>query len=154
VDYFHDASEAYLAGMGADRGLLPARDAWLRSIAEDLGRDDRRKKTCYVAWVYRMELVGHSSISHIRFGEDAHIHLHIWKEELRNSGLGSQLVERSARMFMHRFQLKRIVCEPWAGNPAPNKTVVKAGFKLERTYRTKPGTIQPEQVVNRYVLES
>lgn len=152
VDYFLNADEAYLRGMGVDPVLLPERDVWLASLVADLERDDRKKKTCYVAWIHNGVPVGHSNINKIVYGEEAFIHLHMWRPELRNSGIGAEFFKRSAQMFLDRFELKRLVCEPWAENPAPNRVLLKTGFTFVRRYRTVPGPIQREQEVNRYEL--
>lgn len=152
VDYFLNADDAYLRGMGVDPALLPDRDVWIGNLVADLDRDDRDKKTFYVAWIHNGVPVGHSNINKIVYGEEAFIHLHMWRPELRNAGTGAEFFKRSAQMFIERFKLKRLVCEPWAENPAPNRVLLKAGFTLVRSYRTVPGPIQQEQEVNRYEL--
>ena len=140
--------------MGVDPSLLPDRTSWLNMLVADLERDDREKKACYVGWIYNGETVGHSNVNQIRFGEEAYIHLHLWRSDLRKTGLGTEFFKRSAETFVDRFRLKRLICEPWAENPAPNRVLLKAGFKFVRKYRTVPGLIQPEQEVNRYELTS
>jgi ribosomal-protein-alanine N-acetyltransferase len=71
---------------------------------------------------------------------------------LRKAGLGTDLSKRSAQFYFERFGLKRLICEPFADNPAPNKLLPKLGFKFIKRYRTVPGTISGEQEVNRYAL--
>ena len=152
IDYFLTADDAYLLGMGVDRGLLPDRDSWLRMLVPDLERDDPEKQAFYVAWIYNGEAIGHSNINKIRFGEEAFIHLHMYKPDLRKAGLGAEFFKRSAQTFVERFKLKRLLCEPWAGNEAPNRVLLKVGFRFLRKYRTVPSLIQFEQEVNRYEL--
>jgi len=154
VDYFLNADSSYLRGMGVDPSLLPDRDSWLRTLVADLERDDREKKTCFVAWIYNGEAVGHSCINKIRFGKEAYIHLHIWRSDFRKLGIGTEFFKQSAQMFVDRFRLKRLVCEPFAENPAPNRVLLKAGFKFIRRYRTVPVPISAEIEVNRYVLRT
>jgi RimJ/RimL family protein N-acetyltransferase len=153
VDYFHTADDAFLAGMGVDRAKLPAKDEWLARLAADHERADACKERAWVAWLADGARVGHSSIDTIAIGESARIHLHLWDARLRRAGLGAQLFARSIDHVVRRFQLRRVVCEPWAGNPAPNRTLVRLGFTFVRTYRTVPGAINREQDVNRYELE-
>jgi hypothetical protein len=45
-------------------------------------------------------------------------------------------------------------CEPYADNPAPNRVLVKTGFRFIARYRTTPGVINFEQEVNRYVIDA
>jgi [ribosomal protein S5]-alanine N-acetyltransferase len=152
VDYFLNADSSFLRGMGVDPNLLPDRESWLRRLIADLERDDQHKQACFVAWLHNGEAIGHSSINKIEYGKEAYIHLHMWRPDLRKAGLGTELFTRSVRMFIERFRLKRLVCEPWAENPAPNRVLLKAGFELTRRYRTVPGPINTEQDVNRYEL--
>jgi RimJ/RimL family protein N-acetyltransferase len=139
--------------MGVDVERLPARDAWLASALQDFERPDRSRSRFYVAWVLGDETVGHSSISHIMFGRRAHVHLHLWRPELRGSGLGPGFLARSIDLYFERFELEQLICEPFADNAGPNRAVARLGFVLEKRYRTTPTEIALEQDVNRYVLE-
>jgi len=87
VDYFLSADDALLSGMGVERSNLPTRETWVDRIASDLERNDREKQTFYVSWIYDGEAVGHSNINALRFGDEATMHLHIWKPDLRHRGL-------------------------------------------------------------------
>jgi len=154
VDYFLGADEAFLKGMGVDPKKLPSRDKWIESAMLDHTRPDAEKDRYYLAWELDETLVGHSSINQITIGEEAFIHLHLWVRGLRRSGLGSRFFLASAAEFIRRFRLKRLYCEPYADNPAPNRVVMKSGFRFVKRYRTVPGHINFEQDVNQYVLES
>ena len=150
VDYFHGASDAYLLGMQVDRARLPARDEWLARLLADHRRADREKETCFTVWELDGARAGHSNINRLTFGEEAFIHLHFWQAASRRRGAGTSLFRRTAEMMVKRFQLRRLLCEPWAHNPAPNALLPKAGFRFVRSYWTTPGPINREQEVNRW----
>ena len=154
VDYFLGADEVFLRGMGVDPQKLPQRQTWLESALLDHQRIDAEKERAYLAWIHQGVPVGHSSISKIRLGEEAFIHLHLWVGGLRQAGLGTQCFRASAAEFMRAFRLRRLYCEPYAENPGPNRVLLKAGFRFLRRYRTVPGPINFEQDVNQYVLET
>lgn len=154
VDYFLDADEAFLRGMGVDPKKLPRRDAWIASALIDHARPEGEKDRCYLAWICDGTPVGHSSINRITVGEEAFIHLHLWVRDLRKSGLGTRFFAASATEFMRLFRLKRLYCEPYAENAAPNRVVVKLGFRFVKRYRTTPGPINFEQDVNLYLLDN
>jgi RimJ/RimL family protein N-acetyltransferase len=154
VDYFLNAADAFLEGMGVDPKKLPRRDAWVESAMLDHSRTEGEKERSYLAWVCDGTLVGHSSVNRIKVGEEAFIHLHLWVSGLRKAGLGTRFLEASAAEFIRLFRLKRLYCEPYAGNPAPNRVVMKSGFRFVKRYRTIPGPINFEQDVNQYVLEN
>jgi len=153
VDYFLGADTAFLEAMGVDRRKLPARHEWIESALLDLGRAAHEKDRHYLAWLHDGTPVGHSSINKIKVGDEAFIHMHLWVGHLRQAGLGTRFFVASAARFMREFRLKRLYCEPYAENPAPNHVARKAGFRFIRRYRTIPGPINFEQDVNQYVLE-
>ncbi|MEL7119370.1 MAG: GNAT family protein [Bacteroidota bacterium] len=81
------------------------------------------------------------------------MHLHLWKPELRKRGEGTQLVKMSLPLFFETFKLQKLYCEPYALNPAPNKTLPKLGFQFVEQYETIPGWINLPQIVRKYVLD-
>lgn len=153
MDYFHGSDAAFLATMGVDPRLLPDRETWLERLLPDLSRANARKQTFYLGWILDGKMIGHSNTNKIAFGKEACIHLHLWEPQYRKTGLGTELFKRSADIFIERFRLKRLVCEPRAENLAPNRVLKKIGFRFVKRYRTTPGLINYEQVVNRYVLD-
>ena len=152
LDYFYKANDLFLRGMGVDRLKLPERDKWLEALLVDHEKPDGERDRFYLVWIFRGRRVGHSSINKILPGDEAFIHLHLWNSRLRRAGLGTEFVRRSAAFYFERFNLQKLVCEPWAENPAPNRVLEKLGFALVRRYRTIPGVIAFEQDVNRYEL--
>lgn len=153
VDYFLEADDAFLRGMGVDRSRLPSRTDWIASALNDHGRPKHEKERAYLAWVYDGLAIGHSSINRIQVGKEAFIHLHLWTAPRRRAGLGTQFFRLSAERFARDFSLERLYCEPYAENPAPNRVVTRAGFRLMKRYRTIPGPLNFEQEVNLYVRE-
>jgi RimJ/RimL family protein N-acetyltransferase len=154
VEYFIQSSDTFLRGMGIDPAKLPARNDWLEEVWEDHHRPDPEKDRIYLAWIYEDELVGHSSINKIRWSEEGSIHLHLWKPDLRGKGVGLDFFRQSVRFFFRELRLKKIYCEPYAENPAPNKVLSRLGFTLVKTWKTVPGTTCFEQHVNRWELPS
>jgi ribosomal-protein-alanine N-acetyltransferase len=152
LDYFYNADDRFLLGMGVDRRKLPERAKWLDALVADHEKPDNEKDRFYLVWILRGDRVGHSSINKIVPGNEAFIHLHLWNSQLRRGGLGTEFVRRSASFYFERFNLKKLVCEPYAENPAPNRVLEKLGFAFVGRHRTTPGVIAYEQDVNRYEL--
>jgi|SRR5579872_1013646 len=153
LDYFLSADESYLRAMGVEPSKLPQRAAWLERLVADLARPDEEKQTFYLGWDYEGRRVGHSNMNPLVYGDHGYVHLHLWDAAARRAGLGTEFFRRSIEVFFRRFALRRLYCEPYAENPAPNRVLSKAGFRLEERYRTTPGFIASEQDVNRYVME-
>ena len=152
LNYFYEADDRFLRGMGVDHLKLPERDKWLDALLVDHEKPDEERDRFYLVWIFRGRRVGHSSINKIVPGIEAFIHLHLWTSQLRRGGLGTEFVRRSANFYFDRFNLKKLVCEPRAENVAPNRVLEKLGFAFVSRHKTTPGAIAYEQEVNRYEL--
>jgi [ribosomal protein S5]-alanine N-acetyltransferase len=152
VDYFRSGDEEFHLAMGVDSSKLPSRDEWLKLLHENHKQPLERKSFFYVIWMYNNEPIGHSNINKIVFGDEAYTHLHMWRKDIRQSGLGMQFMKLSIPFYFRRFELKNLFCEPYARNEAPNKTLKKLGFDFEREYQTIPGWISFHQPVNRWCM--
>jgi RimJ/RimL family protein N-acetyltransferase len=153
IEYFHSADDELLALMGVDPRRLPTREAWLARLLPELVRPVAQKQSYYLSWRVNDVPVGHSNANQIDYGQQAFVHLHLWDAAQRRSGMGQKFFDCSLRRFISELRLERVVCEPHAGNPAPNRVLRRAGFHLARRYRTTPGLINLEQEVNRWELE-
>ena len=152
VNYFVSAKPNFLLGMGVDANKLPNREKWIDLLHNELHKKDKEKAFYYIIWEIDGEPIGHSNINKIAFGKEAYMHLHVWKEQKRKKGMGLQFVRMTLPYYFDKFQLEKLFCEPYALNPAPNKTLIKAGFKFMRQYETTPGWINFHQKVNRYIM--
>lgn len=154
IDYFHGASDEFLGRLGVDRARLPAPDAWRAWYEEDFGRPLDQRENYAVAWELDKTVIGFSSLDRITFGREAFLHLHILDPGHRRAGLAAQLVRRSALHFIETLYLTRLCSEPHAFNPAPNRTLQRAGFRYAFTHHTTPGALNFPQTVNRWCLDT
>ena len=152
VDYFLQADHDFLRGMGVDISKLPSRHEWLAILEENESLAVADKKFFYVIWLMDDEAVGHSNINKIIPCKEAYMHLHVWRKDIRQRGVGAELVKLSLPYYFKAYDLKELYCEPSAFNPAPNKTLEKCGFEFLKSYDTIPGWINYEQTVNRWRL--
>lgn len=152
IQYWLGADPAFLEGMGVDLSKMPSREAWESSLKEQLSQAIPDKKSYCIIWQVDGVAVGHSNINKIRFGEEAFMHLHLWRSDIRHKGMGAALVKMTLPYFFENYALKNLYCEPYALNPAPNKTLPKLGFQIVKTYVTTPGWLNFEQPVNLWEL--
>lgn len=152
VDYFIDAESNFLKGMGADKSKMPKREKWIQNLQSELEKPYQEKEYYYIIWLLDGKPVGHSNVNHIDFGRSATMHLHLWKNRMRKGGLGLEFLKMTIPLYFEKFELKKLICEPYSENIAPNKTLKKIGFDLICTYETIPGPINFKQKVNRYEL--
>ncbi|NUO00432.1 MAG: GNAT family N-acetyltransferase [Saprospiraceae bacterium] len=152
VNYWMAASPAYLLSMGADPDKVPSREQFTAMLSEQLSLPYPEKKSYCIIWEADGSAIGHCNVNKINFGESAYMHLHLWDGSTRQQGRGVALVKMALPYFFNNLQLKRLYCEPYALNPAPNKTLAKVGFTLIREYVTTPGAINFEQPVKLWEL--
>ena len=152
ADYWTTASKEYLLAMGAEIEKLPPRDYWFTALAQQLADDYNQKKAYATIWQIEGQPIGHCNLFPIYYGNEAGMHLHIWKPEHRKLGYGAQLVKLSLPLFFRNMRLKTIICEPYALNDGPNKTLEKAGFEFIKEYTTTPHSLAFEQPVKRWQI--
>jgi RimJ/RimL family protein N-acetyltransferase len=153
IDYFHGASDEYLAKLGVDRALLPSKDDWRAYYEEDFARPLAERETYNLAWELDGRVVGFSSVDHIELGEQAFMHLHIVEEPRRRSGLGTEFVRLSVDEYFRALDLRRLFCQPNAYNVAPNRTLQRVGFRYVFSEEMQPSFINFPQPITRWVLE-
>ena len=152
IQYWLKADDHYLLGMGVAAGKMPGKEDMRKVFSEQLKQPYEDKKSYCIIWLVDEKPIGHSNINKIKFGEEAFMHLHIWPTDIRQKGAGTELVKLTLPFFFKNMKLKKIYCEPYALNPAPNKTLEKVGFEFIKEYRTIPGVINFEQQVNLWEL--
>jgi ribosomal-protein-alanine N-acetyltransferase len=152
ASYWSDAEPAFLIGMGVDLAKMPAKDEFRKLLVAQFDRPYKEKSTYCIVWEIDGIPTGHCNINKIVFGEEAYMHLHLWKPQSRRKGLGVELIKLTVPYFFKNYKLKTLFCEPYALNPAPNKALEKAGFTFVKTYRTIPGSVGFEQQVNRWQM--
>ncbi len=153
VNYWLSASPDFLLGMGADPALIPEAGFWHEMLLSQVHTPYTEKQSYCIILRVDDKAVGHCNVNKIIFGQEAFMHLHLWNEETRRAGLGTKLVSMAIPYFSKNLQLNTILCEPYALNPAPNKTLEKLGFQFVREYVTTPGFLNFEQPVSRWELK-
>ncbi len=151
-NYWLNADPEFLTGMGVDLNKMPSREQWQNALLEQLSQAIPDKKSYCIIWQLNGLAVGHSNINKIAFGQEAYMHLHLWQADIRQKGIGVDLVKMTLPYFFENYQLHTLYCEPYALNPAPNKTLEKIGFQFVKTHVTTPGWLNFEQSVNLWAL--
>ncbi len=153
ADYWLTADKTYLQNMGVDLKKMPAPEEWLSMLQSQLNKPYKEKASYCTIWQLNGKPIGHCNVNKIIFGQDAYMHLHIWNAAERKLGLGADFIKQSLPYFFNNLQLKKICCEPYALNPAPNKVLAKAGFTFIKEYSTIPGSLNFEQPVKLWQID-
>lgn len=152
VAYWQESDPAYLRGMGVDTTKVPTGEQMTAMISEQLDQPYEQKKAYSIIWEIDGQPAGHCNVNKIIFGQEAYMHLHLWQSGTRQKGAGTSLVKMTVPFFFENLQLKTLYCEPYALNPAPNKTLEKVGFGFVKEHITFPGAFNFEQPANLWQL--
>ncbi len=152
VDYFINSTPDYLKNLGADLAKIPKRKDWIELLTKELLTENKQKKYYYIIWQLDGKDIGHSNISNITFGNDAFMHLHIWKPENRQKGIAIKFLKKTIPTYFENFKIEKLFCEPYAVNSAPTKTLLKLGFEFVKKHETIPGIISFHQKVKKFLL--
>lgn len=152
VDYWFKSDSEYLNSMGADKKKLPTRHRMIEMLTEQISLPIEDKTSYALIWELDGKQIGHSNVNNIIYGKEATMHLHLWRPDIRKKGIGTELVKKSLLYYFNKLRLNKLICEPYALNQAPNKTLKKVGFDFLKRYRTIPGSLNFEQEVNRWEL--
>jgi len=152
VAYWTTAEKRFLEGMGVDPDKLPSPDDFVQMLQAQLTTPLEHKNAWCIIWEVDGQAVGHCNTNPIEFGCQATMHLHMWKPTTRRKGLGTALVSKTIPLFFEHLQLQKLICEPYALNIAPNKTLEKVGFDFIKEYTTIPGSFSFEQPVKRWEM--
>ncbi|CAN5361857.1 hypothetical protein BH11BAC1_BH11BAC1_14190 [soil metagenome] len=147
ADYWTLSEPDFLESMGVDLAKIPSREDLLEMLSQQLNQKYEDKKSFAIIWELDGSAIGHCNINKIIFGNEAYMHLHLWDSSQRKRGIGAELVKMTLPYFFNHYRLKKLCCEPYALNVAPNKTLEKVGFNFIRQYRTIPGNLNFEQEV-------
>lgn len=152
LKYWLYNEDEHLIKMGVDLKKLPEEQQLRKMLHHQIHLPYEEKKSLCMIWFLDEQAVGHCNVNQIIFGQSAFMHLHLWDAPNRKKGIGSQLVRLSLPYFFKHLQLKELFSEPYALNPAPNKTLARLGFHFVKKHVTIPGSLNFEQEVNRWKL--
>lgn len=128
--YFCENSPDFYSRLGINPAKVPGYAPYQAALSALVGVPAEKAKAFYAIWLIDGEPVGHSSLKDIVYGKFGSQHLHMWKEVVRGKGSGGKLFCLSTLDFYERFRCQKIICEPSAKNPLPNRMLQKVGFPL------------------------
>ena len=152
VNYWLTSDPSHLQRMGVDLTKIPTAQQLTEMLSGQLSLPIEQKRAYCIIWQLDAKPVGHSNTNPTTFGEEAYMHLHIWEKDIRNMGYGLKFLKLTLPYFFSRLQLKKLYCQPYSLNEAPNKTLQKLGFQFEKEYITIPGSLNFEQPVKKWVI--
>jgi RimJ/RimL family protein N-acetyltransferase len=152
--YWANHTPADIDRMSLDPGKIPTPYIQVEAYRKLLNLSHEAKESDVLIWELNGQAVGLSTLRRIRYAQDGEIHLHMIEPALRRAGFSHRFFAMTLALYVQRFKLELIVCEPSSDNPGPNRLLQKLGFAIAKTYRTIPGPLNREHEVNRYEITS
>lgn len=100
ADYWLNSDPDFLVSMGVDIDMLPPRDGLVNMLKGQVNTPDKDKDSLAQILIIDGKPCGHCNVNEIEFGVSAKMHLHIWNEENRKSGVGTEMVNKSIPVFL------------------------------------------------------
>lgn len=152
-DYWLNSSPEHLQGMGVEAAELGEKFTTFEEyMSQQLDLDYPEKSDYYLIGELNGQAVGHCYVNDITYGQEAAMHLHIWNTTVRKKGMGSTMVRQSIPLFFDKLAIKVLICEPYAHNTAPNKTLERIGFKFIKRHVAKAAGWSFSLEVNRWEM--
>lgn len=154
TNYWATRTPEQLMAMGVETSKFPSSQEFEKMLTLQTQLLYKHKSNYALIWEVDGKAIGHCNVNAIEYGNNAFMHLHVWIAELRKIGIGTELVKKSLPFFFKNLKLKELFCQPYALNPAPNKTLAKTGFKFVGVFNIIPGPINFKQNVNKWVIRA
>jgi RimJ/RimL family protein N-acetyltransferase len=152
INYWLGLSQPEIERLGVAIDRVPSATQMRSDLEAMLAAPNDGMRSFVLAWCINGEAIGHSSLKDVVPAESGSIHLHMWRADLRGKGHGGPLFCLAAVEFYQRFKLKRIICEPKADNPSPNRLLQRIGFPLISTRVGRSSELSTICKLNRYEI--
>ena len=147
ANYWTKSNKSHLLNMGVDLTKIPPAEKIASNLSAQLEIPLELRQSYCIIWLLNGEPVGHSNTNPTYYGNEAYMHLHLWEINLRMKGIGTYFLQLTLPYYFENLKLNNLYCQPYSLNPAPNKTIEKAGFTFVKEYITTPGSLNYEQPV-------
>jgi len=110
VNYWHHSPPGFLEGMGVDPQKISSPEdmrVHLQGQVDDFEKNGSKVGRLLII-EYLNGAIGCHNLNEIAVGDSALFHAHIWDYKMRGQGLGSYTYPRACRIYMDRFNLKKI----------------------------------------------
>jgi RimJ/RimL family protein N-acetyltransferase len=152
--YWDSITPSDIQRMYIDVSKLPSKEEQAERLKTLLDTPPAERSADPLIWEVDEKAVGMTNLNNIVRGEEANIHLHVFDPQSRGKGIGRRLFIISVHKYLQRHQLKKVICEPAATNPDPNRLMQTLGIPVVRKYLNKtPSVICFEHEVNRYEID-
>jgi hypothetical protein len=131
LKYWFHSPPGFIKSMGVDFSKMPNESDMEKNLVVKLSENKKLKESKLNALtiLYNKKPVGFHTINPLIEGESGIFHAHIWEEKMRRRGLGLKTYPLACRIFLDRFELKRILFKTPSKNIGPIRVKEKLGIR-------------------------
>jgi RimJ/RimL family protein N-acetyltransferase len=154
LDYWFRSPPGFIESLGADPTKLPAEaqfaDSLRQRVLMNAGLD--RSRLTSLAVLHEGQFVGFHNLSPLVEGDFGVFHAHISRPEFRRRGVAECSYPQACRVFLQRFDLKRILFKTPAQNVGAIRVKEKLGIRFIGEELVDFGIIRPGTLAKVYEL--
>ena len=131
LDYWFHSPPGFIEGMAVDPAKMPTEAQMEKNLREKVGENKKLPSSKLNALIicHDGQAIGMHTINPLIEGDHGIFHAHICNPEFRSRGLGMLSYPKACRIFIDRFNLKRIVFKTPVGNLGPIRVKEKLGIR-------------------------
>jgi RimJ/RimL family protein N-acetyltransferase len=154
LDYWFRSPPGFIESLGADPTKLPAEAQFADSLRQRVRMNAEldRSTLASLAILHEGQFVGFHNLSPLVEGDFGVFHAHISRPEFRRRGLAECSYPQACRVFLQRFDLKRILFKTPAQNVGAIRVKEKLGIRFIGEELVDFGVIRPGTLAKVYEL--
>lgn len=128
IKYFYHSPPGFIESIGVDPKKMGPPEEFERFMRERFATPEDKRTG--VTILYNGEPVGQHSINPLVENDHGVFHAHIWDPSARGRGIGLQSYVLAGKLFVDRFNLKRVVYKTPKQNIASIRVKEKLGIRF------------------------
>jgi RimJ/RimL family protein N-acetyltransferase len=131
LNYWFRSPPGFFEAMSVDPAKMPTESAMEKSLREKITENGKlsSSKSNALVIAYEGQSIGMHSINPLVEGDHGIFHAHIWNPKFRRRGLGMHSYPKACRVFLDRFDLKKIAFKTPVGNSGAIRVKEKLGIR-------------------------
>lgn len=145
LDYWFRPPQGFIESLGADPTKLPAEAQFAETLRQRVRTNEAQvdSKLSSLAIVHDGEFVGFHNLNPLTEGDFGIFHAHISRPEFRRRGVAECSYPLACRIYLQRFDLRRILFKTPLQNVGAIRVKEKLGIRCIGEERVDFGIIRP-----------
>ena len=144
LDYWFRSPPGFIESLGADPAKLPPEAQFAESLRQRIRKNEAlgASKLTSLAILHDGQFVGFHNLNPLTEGDFGVFHAHVSRPEFRRRGVGECSYPEACRVYLQRFDLKRILFKTPAQNVGAIRVKEKLGIRCIGEERVDFGIIR------------